>query len=188
MPVDTDRPKLRYYEVMGTSHLREADLGTGEREPRPNERSKPRDPHCQTIYDEPAEYPYSAILDAMDHWVREGKPMPKEARVLRKGAKVVRDPRTGNIVGGVRPPWIKVPSAEYWSDYETGCGVVYDTKVPYSAARLKALYGNYASYARRFEEAKRESIAEGYLLSEDAAMLKPIASPADFEEDIKAKQ
>ena len=188
MPVDTDRPKLRYYEVMGTSHLREADLGTGEREPRPNERSKPRDPRCQTIYDEPAEYPYSAILDAMDHWVREGKPMPKEARVLRKGAKVVRAPRTGNIVGGVRPPWIKVPSAEYWSDYETGCGVVYDTKVPYSAARLKGRYGNYANYARRFEKAKRESIAEGYLLPEDAATLKPIASPADFEEDIKAKQ
>lgn len=93
---------------------------------------------------------------------------------------MVRDGRTGNIVGGVRPPWIMVPAAEYWTDYETGCGVVYDSKVPYSAARLRAMYGNYANYARRFEEAKRRSVAQGYLLPEDAAGLKPIATPQDF--------
>ena len=73
-----------------------------------------------------------------------------------------------------------VPSAEYWTDYETGCGVVYDTKLPYSAARLRALYGNYRNYARRFEDAKRRSVSAGYLLPGDAEGLEPIASPADF--------
>ncbi|QKS02017.1 hypothetical protein F9288_07980 [Sphingomonas sp. CL5.1] len=180
LPPDTDVPRLRYYEVMGTPHLRKADLGTGEVEPLPNERGKPNDPRCQTIYDEPSELPFSALLDALDRWVRLGVPMPREERVERRGKGVVRDGRTGNIVGGVRPPWIMVPAAEYWTDYETGCGVVYDSKVPYSAARLRAMYGNYANYARRFEEAKRRSVAQGYLLPEDAAGLKPIATPQDF--------
>jgi hypothetical protein len=183
LPRDTDMPRLRYYEVMGTPHLREADLGTGEVEPWPNQRGKPNDPRCQFIYDEPSELPFSAILDAMDRWVRDGKPMPKAPRVMRRRMDVVRDVQTGNIVGGVRPPWIKVPTAEYWTDFETGCGVVYDTKVPYSASRLKALYGTYGAYVRRFEAAKRQSVAEGYLLPEDAASLKPTASPIDFQRD-----
>ncbi len=34
-PPDTDRPPLRYYEVTGVPHLREADLGTEEVEVRP---------------------------------------------------------------------------------------------------------------------------------------------------------
>lgn len=180
LPPDTDRPALRYYEVMGTPHLREADLGTNEVEPLPSQRGKPDDPRCQHLYDEPSELPFSALLDLMDRWVRFGTPMPRERRVARKEAGVVRDARTGNIIGGVRPPWIAVPSAEYWTDQETGCGVVYDTKVPYSAARLRRLYGDYANYARRFEQAKRRSVAERYLLPEDAARLIPIATPADF--------
>ncbi|BAV66068.1 alpha/beta hydrolase domain-containing protein [Sphingobium cloacae] len=184
LPADTDKPELRYYEVMGTPHLREADLGTNEVEPWPNERGKPNDPRCQFIYDEPAELPFSALLDAMDRWVRNGTPMPMAPRVVRRGKTVVRDAKTGNIVGGVRPPWITVPSAEYWTDFETGCGVVYDSKLPYSARRLKKMYGSYADYARRFEEAKQRSVKEGYLLPEDAATLKPIASPEDFERDV----
>lgn len=180
LPPDTDQPKLRYYEVMGTPHLRKADLGTGEVEPMPYERGKPDDPRCQQIYDEPSELPFSALLDALDRWVRLGEPMPRADRVARDGAGVRRDAKTGNIVGGVRPPWIMVPSAEYWTDYETGCGVVYDTKLPYSAARLRALYGNYRNYARRFEDAKRRSVSAGYLLPGDAEGLEPIASPADF--------
>ena len=106
--------------------------------------------------------------------------MPKATRVVREGKGVARDPKTGNLIGGVRPPWIKVPSATYLTDYETDCGSPYDTKVPYSAERLKTLYGSNENYARRYEEAKQESIKEGYLLPEDAARIEPVASPSDF--------
>ena len=66
------------------------------------------------------------------------------------------------------------------TDQETGCGSAYDTKVPYSAQRLKALYGSYANYASRFKAAKQQAIKEGYLLPEDAVLVKPVALPADF--------
>jgi hypothetical protein len=36
---------------------------------------------------------------------------------------------------------------------ETPCGLVYDTKLPYRARRLRALYGNFPGYQRRFERA-----------------------------------
>lgn len=129
----------------------------------------------------------SAILDAMDRWVREGVPMPKAERVGREGKSVARDPQTGNLLGGVRPPWIKVPSATYLTDQETGCGSAYDTKVPYSAQRLKALYGSYANYASRFEAAKQQAIKEGYLLTEDAVFVKPVALPADFTGPLRSE-
>jgi len=180
LPPDTDRPRLRYYEVVGMPHLRLADLGTQHTELLASDVGKGGDPVCRTLYDEPAEMPVSALLDGMDRWVREGKAMPKAPRVSREGKGVERDPVTGNMRGGVRPPWVSVPSSRYMTDQETGCGLIYDTKIPYSGDQLQQLYGNYESYEQKFEAAKRHSVKEGYLLPEDALNLRPIAKPTDF--------
>lgn len=182
LPADTDQPSLRYYEVAGMPHLRLADQGTDATEPHPADGDRRDDPRCQWLYDEPVETVVSAILDGMDRWVRQGMPMTRVARVEREGAGVARDPQTGNLRGGVRPPWIQVPAATYLTDQETGCGSAYDTKVPYSAQRLRALYGSHAQYVSRFEAAKRESIKQGYLLPEEATRVKPVAAPEDFAE------
>ncbi|MEP7310951.1 MAG: alpha/beta hydrolase domain-containing protein [Pseudomonadota bacterium] len=82
----------------------------------------------------------------------------------------------------MRPPWIMVPAAAYMTDAETGCGLIYDTKIPYSARQLRELYGNYENCRRKFEAAKVTAIAQGYLLPEDAARVSPVAAPADFQE------
>lgn len=74
-----------------------------------------------------------------------------------------------------------MPSATYWTDQETSCGVIYDSKQPYSAKRLTSLYGSYAYYPRRYETATRRLVAQGWLLPEDAAGLKPVATPDDFD-------
>lgn len=141
---------------------------------------KGNDPRCRTLYDEPVEDVVSAILDGMDRWVRNGETMPKAPRVVRNGKAVVRDLVTGNMEGGVRPPWIQVPSATYMTDQETGCGLIYDTKIPYSKSKMRKLYGNYQNYEQEFEAAKAKSIKERYLLPDDAATLRPIAQPGDF--------
>lgn len=183
LPPDTDHPPLRYYEVPGTPHLRPEDVGTGEIEPVAADVGKGDDPRCQTLYDEPVEFVASALLDGMDRWVRNGTPMPKSPRVKRDGLQVVRDKATGNLIGGVRLPWMVAPSATYMVEEETKCGIVYDTKIPYSAERLRKLYGNYASYRKKFDSAKADAIAQGYLLAEDAARLKPAAAPEDFRDE-----
>jgi hypothetical protein len=180
LPPDTDHPKLRYYEVTGTSHLRLADFGTQETEPTAADIGKADDPLCQQPQDEPAQYVMSALLDDMDRWVRNGEAMPKAPRVKRNSIGVERDPETGNMIGGVRPPWIKVPAATYLTAQETGCGFIFDTKILYTAAKLQSLYGDYDDYRRKFEAAKIDAIEEGYLLPEDGAHLVPIAGPEDF--------
>lgn len=180
LPADTDTPKLRYYEVTGMPHLRLADLGTQHSERLAADVGKGHDPRCLTLYDEPAELVIAALLDGMDRWVRDGKPMPKAPRVPRQGNSAVRDADTGNLLGGVRPPWIQAPSATYLTDQETACGLIYDTKVAYSRQALRKRYGSYAQYRKAFEGAKARSVREGYLLPEDAKGLQPIAKPHDF--------
>lgn len=181
LPPDTDHPKLRYYEIVGMPHLRISDLGTEHREFFAVDVGKADDPRCQTLYDEPVEVVAAALLDRMDKWVRQGEPMPKAARVVRKGRSVARDELTGNMIGGVRPPWVQVPAAKYMTEQELNCGLVYDTKIPYSAQTLRKIYGSFDTYAKRFETAKAKSIREGYLLPEDFDQLKPVLEPKDFE-------
>lgn len=180
LPPDTDTPQVRYYEVTGMPHLRLADLGTEHSERLPADLDKGNDPRCQTLYDEPAELVVSALLDGMDRWVREGKPMPRAPRVAREGKAAARDPATGNLQGGVRPPWVQVPSATYLTEQETGCGLIYDTKVAYPKDVLGQRYGSFSHYRQQFESAKAVSVQEGFLLPEDAAGLRPIATPQDF--------
>ncbi|WP_028696310.1 alpha/beta hydrolase domain-containing protein [Pseudomonas cremoricolorata] len=180
LPADSDQPKLRYFEVTGMPHLRLADLGTEHTEQVAADIGKGDDPQCRTLSDEPVQLVVAALLDGMDRWVREGTPMPKAPRVLREGKTVVRDAATGNMQGGVRPPWVQVPSATYLTDQESGCGLIYDTKVPYSAQRLRQRYGSFSQYQQAFDDAKRASVEQGYLLPEDAAGLRPIAAPEDF--------
>jgi hypothetical protein len=161
-------------------HLRLADLGTEHTERVAADIGKGDDPRCRTLYDEPAELVVSALLDGLDKWVRERKPMPKAARVVRKGKSAARDPATHNLQGGVRPPWIQVPSATYLTEQETGCGLIYDTKVPYSREMLRQRYASFSQYEQAFEDAKSVSVKQRYLLPEDAPGLRPIARPEDF--------
>lgn len=180
---DSDQPRFRFYELTGVPHMRPADLGTQEVETMPIEIGKADDPTCSQLYDqEPEDVLVSALLDDMDAWVREGKPMPHAARVQRKDKSVVRDPTTNNLIGGVRPPWISVPAASYMTEQETQCGLLYDTKIRYDARKLRSLYGTYDQYARRFEAAKTAAIKERFLLPEDADLVKPIAMPDDFRD------
>ena len=181
LPPDTDQPMLRYYEVTGMPHLRLADHGTQHTEDVAADVGKGDVPRCQILYDEPAEMVVSALLDDMDKWVREGKPMPRAPRVVRKGKGVLRDTTTQNMIGGVRPPWIAVPSATYWTEQESHCGIIYDTKVPYDHAKLRRLYGSYSTYLRKYEGAKEAAVKQGYLLPEDRDELKAVAQPGDFE-------
>jgi len=182
-PRDSDQPRLRFYELTGVPHIRPDDLGTDEKEDMATDVGKGNDPQCIHLYDEPSQVLVDALLESMDRWVRQGIPMVRAPTVRRQGRGLYRDPKTRNWVGGVRPPWIAVPAAAYMVDDETHCGLVYDTKIPFNAQELRALYGNYANYSRKFAAAKQTSIRSGFLLPEDADLVQPVAQPADFRGD-----
>jgi len=179
-PPDSDQPRMRYYELTGVAHANSSDIGTGDT----MEVDDKANAACRYFYDdEPQGVLAAALLDGVDHWVREGKAMPRASRVVRKGQALARDAKTNNLVGGVRPPWIAVPTAAYMTGQESGCGESTDTKIPYSPAKLRALYGTYDNYVRQFEAAKQASIKAGYLLPEDASFVMPVAKSGDFVSD-----
>ena len=113
-----------------------------------------------------------AVLHALKKWVGEGVPAPKSAYLEMSGeypdADFVLDEH-GNPVGGVRSPYVDVPTRTYtWSDDPcTGRNII----TPFSSEKLHALYPTHADYFAKFVKSTMKMVADGYLLPEDADAL-----------------
>jgi hypothetical protein len=190
---------VRIYDFNGSAHIGSRDVGSGSLQiaeqkaasdtrptiPRPPSGGPPRAPRpavCSTglSYDEPVEPIITALFARMDDWARTGKPMPHAARVTIAGGATVKDPATGIAEGGLRPPWIVAPAATYLVGDEVGCSAN-DVKTPYTAAMLKARYGDYAGYVHAFDAAKTLSIKDGFLLPQDRDDIQPTIDAKAFD-------
>jgi hypothetical protein len=200
MPVDTDTPKFRLYDFVGSPHMGAIPLGmngehTNDDSPElasmaaaeaasgaapPKAPRLPPPAVCNSRNEEPVAQVFAAILDAMKQWVKSDIPMPRAPRVevAEDGEKI--DPATGNALGGLRPPWIEVPAATYLTGDVVGCGPT-EPMTLFDAAKLKSLYGSYDNYAQKFERAKSTFIQAGFLLKENAGEVKPTASVDSFK-------
>ncbi len=132
---------------------------------------------------------WSASLVALDQWVRTGrapKPQPRAARAA-DGTRLF-DAR-GNMLGGVRLPYMEVPIASYFTGLNMAptndpCGVaggfaaLKGTTRVFDAATLKELYPSPAAFSRKFETAVQASLRSGVLLPEGAADLRARAKSA----------
>lgn len=81
-------------------------------------------------------------------WVREGTPPPRADRiaVINGGtpqAAIVYD-QFGNAMGGVRTPYVDLPTATYYLARVPGCS--WGDMVPFDQTLLKALYRNHGNY------------------------------------------
>jgi hypothetical protein len=124
----------------------------------------------------PLEAYMSVALDHLLQWVDTGVAPPKADRALldrnvrNDGSLMVLDEH-GNVVGGIRNPYIDLPIAKYTernaqTANATGfnlCGLsVYTT--PMASAELRAMYGSADSYAQQFEARLNELEAAGWSL------------------------
>jgi hypothetical protein len=191
VPVDSDKPGFRLYDFVGSPHLGKvvSNEQTGESElgndtPEVPRAAAPRGATadiCRSHNNAPVGLVQSALLTGVMRWVSEGVPLPQAPRVERAGAGLGEkiDPKSGNALGGLRPPWIEVPAATYYSGASQGCGV-WEPMQMYDADQLQRLYGSYENYARQFAEAKVRFVKAGFLLPTDAVALQPVASRGDF--------
>ena len=121
---------------------------------------------------------WSAALVALDDWVRTGiapAPMPRLAR--DENGRVYDE--HGNMVGGVRAPYLDVPIATYYG------GDVPDASLDpcanvggrmalsgytrmFSAAKLDALYPTAEDYLTKLNAAIDAALAQGFILPEGA--------------------
>jgi len=118
-------------------------------------------------------YVLNAAFTHLDRWVREGTPPPHAPRLEAADAAatmLVRDD-IGIVRGGIRTPWVEVPSAVLSGDSPGGEGFLFlfGKTLALEETTLARLYpGGPDEHRRRFEAATAAAVRAGYLLAEDA--------------------
>ena len=100
-------------------------------------------------------------------WVTEGVAPPKAPVIEIADGEIVRD-EFGNARGGVRSPYVDMPTARYMPAARGLIGL----QEPIPADRLQSLYGSKAEYLERFEAEIDKLVDQRWLLPESGERLK----------------
>jgi Alpha/beta hydrolase domain len=141
---------------------------------------------------DPNPYPFGYVADAafadLTKWLDDGTPPPRAARIQ------VTDPRAGttdrdrfgNALGGLRTPFVDVPTATYSpidvAAHETelsGLCPLIGFSIPLSHAALHALYPSHADYLARVTREANELVHKGFWVASDAATVVRQAAASD---------
>ncbi|MEQ8803231.1 MAG: alpha/beta hydrolase domain-containing protein, partial [Haliea sp.] len=92
----------------------------------------------------------------------------------------------GNVLGGVRTPWVDAPVAILSGEGQEGDRLcfLFGTTVLFDAAQMASLYVDQAGYEAAVAEALDEAIAGGFLLEEDAARIRA-AAPLQWQAQVQ---
>jgi hypothetical protein len=125
-------------------------------------------------------YVGQAALSCLARWVTEGTPPPRAPRLaLNAPPTGFRLDAHGNALGGIRTPWVEVPTAVLSGLGQTGemFAILFGRTEPFDDATLSALYPEgKTQYLHRFEASLDNAIAEGFILSEDRAEIVEVAA------------
>ncbi|MEO6531941.1 MAG: alpha/beta hydrolase domain-containing protein [Pseudolysinimonas sp.] len=190
--LDSDSPDDRYrlYEIAGAAHieahpsvltnLQQFDRAGGVR---------PAFAVLEQRSDSRFDLYLRGAFAAMDSSLIDGVEPPRAGRFShRPGVEELQRDDDGNVLGGVRTPWIAVPTAAYaphstasaesepppeWMPFSRPemLARLVGSMHPFALAELRRRYGTRASYLDQFAAATREQVATGLLLEEDAAEL-----------------
>jgi hypothetical protein len=127
-------------------------------------------------------YVMQAALAALNRWVVAGQPPPHGQRmnVTESAPQQLVLDENGNATGGVRSPWVDVPTARLSGLGQTGGGMMaalFGVTETFDAAKLSALYpGGQTEYVGKFNTALKSAISAGFILPADEAEIKALAA------------
>src|SRR5258708_4234723 len=139
---------------------------------------------------DPNPYPFSNVVNAafadLTKWVDRCVSPPHADRIqVSSTGSIVRD-SLGNALGGLRTPFVDVPTATYTptdtvahKTVFSGFCILYGYKTPFSHATLKSLYRNHGQYVARVVEESNLLVREGFWLRPDAQKVIKQATRAD---------
>jgi hypothetical protein len=173
---DSDVPSDRYrqYEMAGAGHATPdelnfaaapADIEKGGRAVPPMSCNEgPRSRFPSHIF-------FDAIERNLDLWVRRGIAPPHGSPIVVQNGAPVTD-RFGNVVGGLRSPYLDVPTST-WFGSSTGPSfcVIAGHEVPFSPAQLAELYRSHGAYVRAVVSDVRMLVRQGFITDYDGAAL-----------------
>lgn len=117
----------------------------------------------------PRHYANKAALHTLNTWVSRGKAPPLAPLIERSDGAILRDDN-GNAKGGMRLPYIDVPTATYSGT--GGCLLIFGHSEPFTPAKLTSLYGTPPGYAALVSQATRNAVSAGYVLQADAPSIR----------------
>lgn len=144
---------------------------------------------CMTSNAISSTWAWSAALVALDDWVRSGKAPKPQPRAQRAADGTRQFDARGNMLGGVRLPYMEAPVASYFTGLNMapttdpcgrvgGAAALKGTTRIFPAATLAELYPTPQDFLKRFEAATRRALKDGVLLPEGAADLRRRAQVA----------
>lgn len=197
---DADGPQDRYrlYEVAGTGHVITGTPSLTTNRLQMERRGFP--PLLREINEKPSDARMDlvarAVFESMERWLRDGAVPPRAGRFayadpttdaprgLMDGSLPLARDADGNVLGGVRTPWIEVPAAAYlphstprpgrckpaphapYSDPVLLADLIAHMR-PFDPPTLRRRYGSPARYLQRFEQSALQLCAAGWLLEAD---------------------
>jgi hypothetical protein len=126
-------------------------------------------------------YVMQAALAALNRWVVAGQAPPPGQRLntTESTPPQLAVDENGNATGGVRSPWMDVPTARLSGLGQTGAGMaaLFGVTEPFNAAKLSALYpGGQAEYVGKFNTSLKSAMAAGFILPADETEIKALAA------------
>jgi hypothetical protein len=174
-PPDTDVPVFRQYELAGTGHQLSGADEAGVTDALSTQTSTliQTRPAGLIPYDRVNHPILHGIWRALEAWIAEGVPMPPSIHIDRDAdgeGGLARD-QYGNACGGLRPPWVDVPNARYFarSPWNPLRGCI----APFTADRMRELYGTVETYRATFKRAVESLVADGWVGAEEADHFDP---------------
>ncbi len=144
----------------------------------------------------PQHFVANAAVRALQAWMVEGVAPARAERIRVSGEPPAIERDTyGNALGGVRTPYVDVPIAvlegegqpqpdlsaidEVSVDTVDFCFLSGTTEL-FDAATLGMLYESNAAYIEALEASTDEAVAQGFLVPEDAQLIKAYAASSDI--------
>jgi len=189
-PAQPDGPHLRLWEIAGAAHADTYMLiagGLDDGRLGPARLAELLQPTTQVLIgtaDTPINagpqqhYVGQAAFEHLVRWVAGGPPPPRAPRLaLSADGQLVPDAH-GIATGGVRTPWVDVPTAKLSGLGQTGemFMVLFGTTEPFDRAKLSALYpAGLEDYMAAFAASLDQAINAGFLLGDDRSEILALA-------------
>ncbi|MEZ5501268.1 MAG: alpha/beta hydrolase domain-containing protein [Halioglobus sp.] len=201
-----DSDNFRLWEVAGTAHAdlytfidNRVDTGTNPAVAAVIENSAPVPGiiECSVpVNAGPQHFVANAAIRALNTWIVDGAPPPSAERL-----EVTGEPpafaldSVGNVLGGIRTPYVDAPIAILSGEGQPPLEVDPDSEVNvenvdfcflsgttrlFDAARLGALYADNAAYIEAVNAAADDAVGKGFLVPEDADLIKRYAAGSDI--------
>ncbi len=160
------------------------------------------------INDHPREHIVKAAWVNLEKWIKDKTPPPSAERIqVEKPTEMdptLFPPRFGYLIldengnqkGGVRTPYIEVPTATYYTWYTSAVPIpipsgtsagakvdrnwLYGFKVPFDQEKLKKLYGTQENYVRLVWESVDRLVAQRWITPADGWRIKDEAARSDL--------